>query len=266
MPIRVFQQQDGRFVDRTVEAGFAKTSGWWNRVVAADLRGTGRPDLILGNLGLNSYIRASSDEPARLYIHDFSQNGAVEQILTFPKHGVSYPMASRDDLIRAIPQLRSRYASYADFGASRIEDIFSASELREAQVREARLFASSVALNNGDGSFDLQPLPIEAQYAPVYAVQPEDFDGDGHTDLVIAGNFFEVPPVRGRYDASYGLMLRGDGAGRFAAVDLETSNLVIVGQVRDLELLQYADGSRLIVVARNNETVQIFRPLALKRP
>jgi hypothetical protein len=266
MPIRVFRQQDGRFVDRTAEAGFSGTNGWWNSVTVVDLRGNGRPDLILGNLGLNSYIRASPEEPARLYIHDFSHNGALEQILTFYKNGVSYPMADRDAFLRAIPQLRSRYVSYADFGASRIQDIFPASELRQAQVREAYLFASSVALNNGDGSFDLQPLPIEAQFAPIYAVLPGDFDGDGHTDLVIAGNFFGVTPLRGRYDASYGLLLRGDGAGGLASVDLEASNLVILGQVRDLELLQHADGGRVIVVARNDDTLQILRPLALQWP
>jgi hypothetical protein len=264
MPIRVFRQENGRFVDRTAESGFSGTNGWWNSVTVVDLEGNGRPDLILGNLGLNSYIRASPEEPARLYIHDFSQNAAVEQILTFYKNGVSYPLAGRDELVRAIPQLQSRYASYADFGASRIQDIFEESELRQAQVREAHLFASSVALNNGDGSFDLQPLPTEAQFAPIYAVLPGDFDGDGNTDLVVAGNFLGVPPKLGRYDASYGVLLRGDGAGSLAAVDLEASNLVIEGQVRDLEWLRHADGNPLIVVARNDDTLQILRSLVLE--
>ena len=125
-------------MDRTAEAGFSGTNGWWNSVTVVNLRGNGRPDLILGNLGLNSYIRASPEEPARLYIHDFSHNGALEQILTFYKNGVSYPLADRDELLRAIPQLRSRYVSYADFGASRIQDIFPASELRQAPARGSR--------------------------------------------------------------------------------------------------------------------------------
>jgi hypothetical protein len=263
MPIRVFRQEDGRLVDRTAEAGFSGTNGWWNTVAAVDLRGTGRPDLILGNLGLNSRIRASAEEPARLYLHDFSQNGRVEQILTLYNNGVSYPLVGRDELLRTIPQLATRYSSYADFGASRMEDIFPASVLRQAQVREAYLFASAVALNNGDGSFELRPLPTEAQFAPIYAVLPGDFDGDGHADLVVAGNFLGVPPIRGRYDASYGLLLRGDGAGGLRPVDLTESNLVILGEVRDLELLRHADGGHLIVVARNNDTLRMLRPLRL---
>jgi hypothetical protein len=258
MPVRVFRQEDGRFVERTAKADLSGTNGWWHSVTAVDLTGDGREDLVLGNLGLNSYIQATLSEPVRLYIHDFSGNGALEQILTSYRNGVSYPLAGRDLLVRQIPGLASRYASYADFGASRIEDIFSASELRQANVLEAHLLASSIAVNNGDGTFDLRPLPIEAQFAPVYAVLAQDFDGDGHGDLIVAGNLHGVPPVRGRYDASYGLLLRGDGAGGFQVVDMDASSLVMYGEVRDLKLLRRSDGKRLIVAARNDERLQIL--------
>ena len=262
MPVRVFRQEDGRFRERTAEAGLSGTNGWWNRVTAADLTGDGRADLVLGNLGLNSYLRASPREPARLYVRDFGRDGTLEQILTFYKNGVSYPLVGRDELVSQMPQLRSRYASYADFGASRIEDVIPESELRQAEVHEATIFSSSLAVNDGDGTFSLQPLPIEAQFAPIYAVLADDFDGDGDKDLLTAGNLHGVPPVRGRYDASYGLLLRGDGEGRFQSVDMEASGLVIEGQVRDMRLLRRANGDRLIVVARNDGGLQIL----LRRP
>ncbi len=266
MPVRVFRQAQGRFVDRTAQAGLAGTNGWWNSVSAVDLNGDGRQDLVLGNLGLNSYIRASPAEPARLYVRDFFGNGTLEQILTFYKHGVSYPLAGRDELLSLLPQLRSKYPSYAAFGASRIEDIFPASERRRATVLEAREFASAVALNRGNGRFDLQPLPIEAQFAPAYASLAEDFDGDGRTDILLAGNFYGVTPVQGRYDASYGVLLRGDGTGRFTTVDLESSHLLIEGQVRHMALVRRPDGERLIVVARNDDALQLFRPLRTRAP
>jgi enediyne biosynthesis protein E4 len=248
-------------VDVTAEAGLGDTHGWWNTVTAVDLRGTGRMDLVLGNLGRNSYIRASAHEPARLHVSDFARNGGSQQILTFYKNGVCYPIAGRDDLVKLMPRLRSRYVSYADFGASRIEDIFDPAELRSAQVLEAKELASVVALHNGDGTFTVTPLPIEAQFAPVRAVLADDFDGDGRTDLLLAGNFHGVTPMRGRYDASYGLLLRGDANGGFEAVDLERSGLAIEGEVRAMRMLHGANGARSVIVARNNAGLQMLQPL-----
>jgi hypothetical protein len=266
MSIRVFHQENGRLVDRTTEAGLTGTEGWWNSVTVADLNGDGRPDLVLGNLGLNSYLRASSSEPARLYVGDFGHNGTLEQILTFYKHGVSYPIAGRDELISLIPRLGTRFATYADFGAAQVEDIVPAKELAQATVRDARLLASSVALNNGNGTFTLRPLPAEAQFAPIRAVLVGDFDGDDRPDLLVGGNLYGVPPVLGRYDASYGLLLSGMGEGRFEALDMERSGLLIEGQVRHMGLMRQADGRRLIVVARNNDKLQVLRPLRYRPP
>jgi hypothetical protein len=259
MPVTVFRQEKGKFVDRTAAAGLANTNGWWNTVTAVDLRGDGHIDLVLGNLGLNSYLRASTAQPARLYIGDFAHNGALEQVLTFFKNGVSYPIAGRDELVRLIPALRSKYASYKDFGASRVEDIFPAADLEKAKVLDAKLFASSVALDKGNGTFEMRPLPVEAQFAPVFAALADDFDGDGRVDVIVAGNFNGVTPVQGRYDASHGLLLRGAGTGALTAVDATASNLVIDGQVRHMKALRAANGGRLVLVARNDSTVQVLR-------
>jgi hypothetical protein len=257
MPVRVFRQESGRFVDRTAEAGLTGSNGWWNTVVAADLTGDGRHDLILGNLGLNSYIRASREEPAQLHVGEFAGNGAIQQLLTFYRSGVSYPVAGRDEIVRLNPQLRSKYPSYASFGAARLSDIFPASQLKSAVVRDAYTFASSVALNDGTGRFTLQPMPTEAQFSPVYAALADDFDGDGRIDLLLGGNFYGVTPVFGRYDAGFGLLLRGRGDGRFDAVDMESSGLVLGGQVRRIAQLRRAHGERALVVARNDSAVQV---------
>jgi enediyne biosynthesis protein E4 len=259
MPVRVFHQENGKLVDRTKETGLADTNGWWNSVQAVDLRGNGQPDLVLGNLGLNSYMRASKKEPARLYVGDFNHTGGLEQILTFYKNGVSYPVAGRDELVSKTPSLRGKYPSYASFGASRVEDIFPAADIRSAQVREAYTFASSIARNNGNGTFTLEQLPLEAQIAPIYASLAGDFDGDSRTDLLVGGNFYGAIPVLGRYDASYGLMLRGSASGRLVPVDISESGLVIDGQVRDLKAVRGPNGERLIAVARNDDKLAILR-------
>ncbi|MGI9180856.1 MAG: FG-GAP-like repeat-containing protein [Longimicrobiaceae bacterium] len=259
MPVRLFQLERGRFIERTEQSGLDGTSGWWSSVAAADVDGDGHVDLVLGNLGRNSYIRAVPDQPVRLHVADFAGNGKQDQMLTFYKHGVSYPIAMRDDLVKRSPPLRKRYASYAAFGASRLDDIFPGNVLKNALVREARTLSSAVARNNGDGTFRIENLPSEAQFGPVYSILVDDFSGDGATDLLLAGNFYGVTPVRGRYDANPGTLLRGDGRGGFTALDWTELGVTLDGQVRALRPLRTARGVA-ILVARNDDTPLLIRP------
>jgi hypothetical protein len=250
MPVRLFRQRDGRLVEATAAAGLGSTNGWWNDVVAADLNGDGRDDLVLGNLGLNAYPRASRDRPARLYVHDFSGDGLSEAVLTFYKEdGASYPMDGRDALLGQIPALRERYPTYASFGAATMEELFTGSELRRARTLEAYTFASAVAVNRGDGTFALEPLPTGAQLAPLYALLVDDFDGDGRADILAGGNLHGVRPMEGRYDATYGVLLEGSGDGTFEERD---AGVAIEGQVRGLARVGLAGGRWGVAVARND--------------
>ena len=127
-----------------------------------------------------------------------------------------------------------------------------------AIVKQARTFATALARNNGDGSFTLVPLPLEAQLAPVYGILARDLDGDGKPDLLLAGNFDGVKPEIGRMSASYGLLLRGDGTGRFAPVRAAESGFFVPGQARDIQAIRTRQGE-LIVVTRNNDRPLVFR-------
>jgi hypothetical protein len=124
--------------------------------------------------------------------------------------------------------------------------------------KTAYTFATSIAHNNGDGSFTLVPLPDEAQLAPVYGILATDVDRDGHTDILLAGNFDGFKPEIGRMAASYGLLLLGDGKGAFRAERAVESGFMVPGQARDIQRVRTAGGDAY-VVARNNDRPLVFR-------
>ena len=257
MPVRVFHQEKGRFVERTTDVGLAKSDGWWNTVTVADVDADGHPDLVLGNLGLNSTISVSPARPARLFVGRLGGDSTVIAIPTTSSAKGNHLLAGRDELLRAIPALRDRFPTYASFGAAKFEQIFPANALRAGAMLEANTFATSVA--RGDGKrFVLEPLPVEAQLAPVNAIVADDFDRDGHLDLLLGGNFFGAPPSQGRYDASHGVLLRGDGHGRFVPMDAPHSGLEIDGQVRRMREVRTSNGP-LIAVARNDDRLLLLQ-------
>jgi hypothetical protein len=264
MPITIFRNTGGRLEQLQIK-GLERSSGWWNRIVAGDFTGDGRTDFIVGNLGLNSRLVASDSQPATMYVKDFNQNGFVEQIIACYNGGVSYPLPLRDDLIKSLSYLKSRYPSYETYARASITEIFPPADLEGAIVKYAHTFATTLVRNNGDGSFTLVPLPAEAQLAPVYGILATDIDGDNRADLLLAGNFDGVKPELGRMSASYGLLLRGDGKGGFTPVRPSVSGFVVPGQSRDIQLLRTASGP-LYLVARNNDVPLAFGRASAKRP
>ncbi|MBA3558202.1 MAG: VCBS repeat-containing protein [Gemmatimonadaceae bacterium] len=263
MPITIFRNSGGGKLERLETPGLDKSHGWWNRIVAGDFTGDGHIDFVVGNLGLNTRFRANETEPATMHVKDFYPNGFVQQIVSHYNNGVSYPLVLRDDLIKSIPVLKKRYLSYDAYARQTVADIFSPDDLASAVLKKAHTFATSLARNNGDGSFTLVPLPLEAQIAPVYGILASDYDEDGKLDLLLAGNFDGVKPELGRMSAGYGLFLKGNGKGGFATVKTPASGFLVPGQARDIQRIRTKQGE-LFVVTRNNDRPLVFRSDAVK--
>jgi hypothetical protein len=222
-------------------------------------------DFIVGNLGENGGLHASATEPTSMIVKDFDENGSFEQILAATHQGRRLPLSLRDDLLRALPMLSKRLPTYASDVGKTGEDLFTPAELQGAVVRQAYTFATSLVRNEGGGRFTLVPLPDEAQLAPVYGILAADVDRDGRTDLLLSGNFDGFRPEIGRMAASYGLLLRGDGKGRFSPSRAPESGFFVPGQSRDIQRVRTASGDAYIV-SRNNDRPLFFRATRTPAP
>ena len=254
MPVTIFIQENGQFVNKTNESGLSKSNGWWNRLKSADIDNDGDIDFVIGNHGLNSRFRATADKPVCMYVNDFDQNGTIEQIVCTYVGEKSYPMVLRHDLVAQIPPLKKKYLKYESYKNQTLTDIFTPEQLKNQVVLNAYELSTSVAINDGHGKFVLKPLPGEAQISPVYGIEVHDFDSDGKQDILLGGNLYSVRPEVGRYDASFGLYLKGDGTGNFTAIPSIHSGIKIDGEVRDIITLHSAKGD-IILTSRNNDTM-----------
>ncbi len=247
MPIHVFRNDGGQLVEAGPEAGLEGTEGWWNRLEPTDLDGDGDIDFVVGNHGLNSRFQASAEKPIEMYVNDFDGNGSADQIICQYEGEDCYPIVLKHDLVEQMPVLKKKYLRYARFADQSVADIFPAELLEKAYHHQARRLESVALINSGSGHFQIRPLPLDAQFAPVYGILAGDFNGDGLTDLLLGGNLDGAKPEVGRYDASLGLLLTGSRDGRFEPVSAARSGLLLTGQVRDMALFKEGGEARILI-------------------
>ena len=234
MPIRVFGNAGGTLSDQTAAYFETPYRGLWNKLLIDDLNGDGAPDLVAGNFGLNAQLQASAEEPAELYYADFDHNGSVDPILSFYVEGARYPHPTLDELTDQMFMMRSRFASYAQYAEATLEDLFTEEELEEAETLKTNFLETALFVSGEDGMLRKAPLPIEAQFAPVFALTTLDYNDDGCSDLFLGGNINEARIRFGKYDANYGMLLEGDGDGGFRYLPQHESGFELRGDVRNV--------------------------------
>ena len=232
LPVSVFINQGGTLKNETNRYFDKQYTGWWNSLKVDDFNGDGKPDLIVGNLGLNSQCKVSDTQPAELYYKDFDDNGSIDPILCFYVMGKSYPYLTRDELLDQMSMMRGRFYDYKSYADASINDVFTNEERNGAKVLKTNYLATAYFESTANGKFKEKALPIQAQYSPVYTITSFDYDGDGHKDLLLCGNIYQSRIRFGRYDANHGILLKGDDKGEFKYVSEQESGLKLRGDVR----------------------------------
>ncbi len=202
MSPKIFSYKNGKFI--AVESNLDDLKGWWQSIGTADFNNDGKKDLVLGNIGENFYLNPSKEQPVKLWINDFDGSGNADKILTRNIDGKDKPVFLKNDVQDQVPGIKKENFKHHDFAQKSIQELFSQDAVDKAIVKEFNYSSSIIALNKGNGEFEIFKLPTRAQLSSVDAIKCVDLNGDGKTDIVTGGNKSGFPPQLQKLDASFG--------------------------------------------------------------
>jgi len=256
MPLKIYINENGVLNELSETSGLNDSNGFWNSIRAEDIDNDGDEDLIVGNIGENSFFKASLEKPLRMYVNDFDKNGKIEQIITTYRGEKAFPVILKKDITKQMPHLLKKYLKHDAYKEQTIEDIFTEKELENALVYQIFETGSCIFWNH-KGRFTKQKLPFEAQLAPIYAIHTVDVNDDGKLDILLGGNQFRAKPQVGIYAATDGIALLNEGGKDFSLFSNQDFDFNIEGQIRDIKGITIGSQEHLLI-ARNNDSLKLL--------
>lgn len=242
-----------------MESAMDNFHGWWNVIEASDLDKDGDIDFVLGNQGNNVIYKASEQNPMKLWINDFDDNGGIEQITTNSTDGQDYPVHMRKELTMQIVSLKKENLKASDYAKKTIQELFSPEVMKNTIVKKATIPESMIAVNDGNGNFSLKKLPNQVQLSCVCGIECRDINGDGNLDLILGGNNYEFKPQYSRQDANYGSVLLGDGRMGFEWLNYNNSGFFVRDEVKHLGVFKDGDDNEFLFAAINDMRPKLFQ-------
>ena len=247
MSPKVFINTQGAFMEVKESFGLSNDQGLWATLEMADLNADGYQDLVLGNIGENSFYKKGM----KMFVKDFDGNGTEEQIMTYHESGADFPILDRDELFKQIPSLKKKYLYYKDYASANMTDLFGADVYQTALIKELRELSSAIYWGNDNG-FTKNTLAPEIQYANVSSILLEDTDNNGTIDIVLGGNQSKIKPQFGPLESSNGWILKQQKNGIFD----KPASLGVKGEIRSIISFKNKD-QYSIILGINNDSIKI---------
>jgi hypothetical protein len=259
MPIRIFKNTGSTFVEATNEFGLQKSDGWWSCLGTADLNRDGFIDIIAGNTGKNSFFQPTEDHPVKITAKDFDKNGSIDPIITYynPVEKDWFIVHNRLVIIDQIPPIKRRFETFSQYADATLNKAFKDDELAGAYEAKAYSLASVILINQQGKKFLKKELPETAQVSTINDVLVDDLNNDTHTDLILVGNSYHQETLFGRYNASVGTVLLGDGQLGWTSVSPSQCKFIADGDARHIEMIHTSSG-KIYMIVNNNDKTQFF--------
>jgi hypothetical protein len=234
-------------------------SGFWNAVSCVDLNNDGKKDLILGNKGTNTAYKASASNPMKMFVNDFDANGTIEQITTRTIDGKDIPVHLKSELAKQIPMIKKKNLSYDDYSKKSFQELFPKEVIDNSIQKTVNIQESVIAINKGNGKFEIQVLPKEVQFSTVNTICTADVNKDGILDIILGGNQYEFKPQFGRLDSNYGSVLLGNKKGSYTWTSYSKSGFFLKGEVKHIQKIKNKNNTISIIAVVNDNFPKIFK-------
>ena len=189
------------------------------------------------------------------------ENGVQEGIITHYLQGREVPLAYRDDLLKWMVSLQKRFPDYTAFAVADRAALVGDQQAAQAQVYTATTMASGWFEQLEAERFAFHPFPVEAQFAPLNDGLVRDFNQDGQVDILLVGNDFGADTQTGRYDASHGLLLLGNGRNGFQTAQRQEAVVYAPGVYTSIAEITLDDQQVGILIGENGGKLRLFQRL-----
>lgn len=255
-PIQVYKNEKGKLKSIS-ESGIKDIKGLWTAIRAADLDHDGDLDLVAGNMGENTLLKANKDRPVDIVHGDLDGNGIYD---LFPfvyfvnEKGEydSYPLHGKDDINKMMIGTKKRWIYFKEYGKVNQANFFTEEEKKKAQTVSFNTNSSMWFENKGGGKFVSHSLPVEAQFSCINAIEIMDVNKDKHPDIIFLGNNYGNEVFVGRYDASNGGVMLGNGKGKFTFY--RDSGFEVSGDAKSLIRID-----NQLIAGQNRGPIKVFK-------